>query len=291
MSAVGFTLQPELRYLELLDEVIRELPDYYEVTPETLWFGRSDGTVRPNAFCERFLELGRETQRPFVAHGVGLSIGTLDSRDEERFATALERIREQHERFEFQWYTDHLGASVLGQQNLIMPMAVPFTPDVAQHVRARLLRLREVVGLAGVENTVTYFNLSPALREPNFLRSALDEEGLVLLLDLHNLYTMAQNFGFSEAEYIEQLPLERVIEIHVSGGSMSDPAWLPEGRQLRLDSHDGRVPEPVWQLLEDVLPRCENLRGVTLERMEGTVNEADVAVIRAELLRLKELCK
>ena len=56
---------------------------------------------------------------------------------------------------------------------------------------------------------------------------------------------------------------------------------------MRLDGHDGAVPELVWRMLEAVAPRCPNLRGVTLERMEGTVEDADVPLVAAELARLR----
>ena len=35
---------------------------------------------------------------------------------------------------------------------------------------------------------------------------------------------------------------------------------MPAGRTLRLDSHDDRVPESVWELYEDILDRGFNLR-------------------------------
>ena len=35
--AIGFTLQPEERMLELLGALLREEPDYYELAPETAW--------------------------------------------------------------------------------------------------------------------------------------------------------------------------------------------------------------------------------------------------------------
>ena len=62
------------------------------------------------------------------------------------------------------------------------------------------------------------------------------------------------------------LDLDRVIEIHLSGGADSDPAWLSSGASLTLDSHDASVPEAVWALFERYVGRCTNLRGVTLER-------------------------
>mgnify|MGYP003889179019 CR=1 FL=1 len=45
--------------------------------------------------------------------------------------------------------------------------------------------------------------------------------------------------------------------------------------------------EAVWELLHAVVPRCPNLRGITLERMEGTVTEADVVPLTEELQRLR----
>ena len=108
-----------------------------------------------------------------------------------------------------------------------------------------------------------------------------------VLLDLHNLFTMGVNYGVDPLEYLNRLPLERVIEIHVSGGRDSEPAWLPSGETMRLDSHDDAVPDEVWALLDTALPCCTNLRGVTLERMEGTVGPADVDLLAEELQRVR----
>ena len=49
------------------------------------------------------------------------------------------------------------------------------------------------------------------------------------------------------------------------------------------------MPERVWALLQEVAPRCPNLRGITLERMEGTVGPGDVAGLGAELDRLRRI--
>lgn len=80
-----------------------------------------------------------------------------------------------------------------------------------------------------------------------------------------------------------------MIELHVSGGSYSDASWLPSGAVKRLDSHEGAVVEAVWRLAEALAPRCRNLRGITLERMEGTVRPRDVPLLREELSRVRRL--
>lgn len=287
MIPVGFTLQPEAAFLELLGGVIREGCEYYEIAPETTWRRDAEGALEPNGFHRAFLQIKEETGRPFVAHGVGLSMGTTAASDRARRRRWLARVAEDHRAFGFRWYTDHLGASALAGLQLQLPVPLPMTGAAARVVRGRLAEMQRIVPDVGVENNVGYFMLGDPLEEPAFLRRVLRAPRTHLLLDLHNLYTMAENFGFDAADYLARLDLGRVIELHLSGGVDSDGSWLPSGRVMRLDSHDAAVPEPVWALYEQVAPRCRRLRGVTLERMEGTVTEADVPLLREELRRAR----
>ena len=288
--AVGFSLQPDELFLEALDPVIRTEPDYFEIAPETTWRGQlhdgEDGPFAPNGFADRFLALGQELSKPFVAHGVGLSIGTI-APDPERRRRWLASIGRDQARFDYRWYTDHLGASVLDGREVTMPMALPQTEVAASAVRASLGELRSHVTDVGFENTAFLYFLDDPMGEPAWMESCLSGPGTHLLLDVHNLYANAINAGFDPLEYLNRLPLNRVIEIHVSGGSWSEPSWLESGKRMRLDSHDGTVPEEVWSLLEHALPRCSNLRGVTLERMHGTIDDGDPAIIRDELHRVR----
>jgi uncharacterized protein (UPF0276 family) len=283
---VGFTLQPEEAFLDLLAGVIDEA-DYYEVAPETLWRCDGGGALVPNGFFRRFEALAARGDKRFVAHGVGLSIATSAEADVARQGRWLERIAQDHRTFRFAWYTDHLGASAPAGLAAALPLPLPATAEAAEVVRASLDRLGAIVGDVGVENTVHYFTLGDPLDEPRLLGEILRAPRRHLVLDLHNLFTMGQNFGFDPAEYLARLDLAKVIEIHVSGGSYSDAGWLPSRRVLRLDSHDARVPEEVWDLLDRVAPRCPRLRGVTLERMEGTVTDDDVPRLLDELRRAR----
>jgi uncharacterized protein (UPF0276 family) len=284
---VGFTLQPDAEFLERCARILRGA-DYWEVAPETLWRHRSDGRLEPNGFHRRFLELPRGG-RFFVAHGVGLSLGTAAASDARRRRAWLGRVRADHAAFGFRWYTDHLGASAVDGLAMTLPLPLPMTGEAARVVRRRLAQMQRVVGDVGVEINVAYFLVGDALDEPRFLMDCVRAPRCHLLLDLHNVYTMAQNHGFDPADYLRLLDLGKVIAIHVSGGSDSDPRWLPSRRVLRLDGHDGAVPELVWRMLEAVAPRCPNLRGVTLERMEGTVGDADVPLLAAEMARLRAI--
>jgi uncharacterized protein len=286
---VGLSLMPEQRCLDLLEPACREDVDAFAVTPETTWRRGPDGNWQPNDFHRAFAAIGTRTGKPFVAHAVHGNLGGADPRDDARRARWLARLAIDQATFGFQWLTDHLGACVLGEDALALPIALPMDAGAAALVRDRLVRWQQVVPHTGFENSVFYFLLGDWLGEPEFFARILQAERTHLLLDLHNVFTMARNVGADPYEYLRRLDLDRVIEIHLSGGSDSQPDWLPSRRTLRLDSHDAAVPEPVWQLFEFVAPRCRNLRMATLERMEGTVGPDDVAPVRGELRRLREV--
>lgn len=287
--AVGLTLQPEPAYLELLAPLFAEV-DYFEVTPETAWRrDAASGALVPNGYWREYLRLGEAHDKPFVAHAVHGSFGTAAASDRPRQHEWQQAVAQMHAVFDFGWFTDHLGASVLGDRGVALPIALPMTDVAARLVRERLLSLQQVVPDVGVENSVFYFLLGDWLDEPAFVAEILSPPRTHLLLDLHNAWTMAHNVGADVEDYLTRLDLSRVLEIHLSGGRDSPAGWLPDGRTLRLDSHDDAVPEEVWQLFERVLPRCANLRGVTLERMEGTIDESAVTVVGDELRRIREV--
>src|SRR5262245_35132056 len=190
---VGFALQPDEEFLELCAPLLEEDVDYLEVTPETLWRPHANGELRPNGFHRRALDLAGATGLPFVGHGVGLSMGGADSEDRGRRRAWFDRIRADHALFRFRWYTDHLGATVLGGRALALPGALPMTTAAAGVVRRRLARLRTVIPDVGVENTAAYFLLGDPLDEPAFLNRIVKGPGTHLLLDLHNVFVMAEN--------------------------------------------------------------------------------------------------
>jgi uncharacterized protein (UPF0276 family) len=291
MIPIGFSLQPDLEFMGLLEGVLRESVDYYEVAPETLWRVGESGVLGANGFHRQFAELGRQSEKRFVAHGVGFSVGSSGHADASRRKKWLDRLAEDHRTFRFLWYTDHLGATSLADLAMTLPVAIPTTPYAAGKVRSALSGLQSVVPDVGVENSVLYFALGDPLGEPRFLSSILSAPGMHLLLDLHNVYTNAKNLGFDPQAYLARLDLSKVIEIHLSGGSPSDAAWLSSGEVMRLDAHDSAIPEEVWKLFETTAPRCTRLRGVTIERMEGTVTPNDVPILREEIRRARQMAR
>lgn len=273
---IGLALSGRQSHLDLLAPLVEQV-DFLEVCPEQLW----DSLERLSPRADRYATLGK----PLVAHGLGLSLGTPG--ETERVDRWLAQIARLHQKLDLQWYTDHLGAShTPGGLVTGLHQPLPHTEEAVAAVRERFDRLRTVVPLVGFENTVFYYTLEDPFREAAFYNRLCRETGARLLLDLHNLYTHCRNFALDRWDFVAEIELANVLEIHLSGGSESDQSWL-EGPALRLDSHDGPVPEEVWELAEAVLPRCPNLKGVTLERIEGTVKPEEIPHLSEELARLR----
>lgn len=288
---VGFVLHPDGEYLGLCREIIENEADFFELAPETLWRIEDDSRLVSSPWARVFEEFRARSGKPFVAHGLALSPGTaaLDEPERARLDRWIELIREHHERFQFQWYTEHLGWVNTGGLQAVLPLPLPPNDESVRTVATRLALLKPVIPLVGFENQVSYFGFGHVRDEPPFWNRICHEGDTWLLLDLHNSYTQCLNAEVPLDEYLDAVDLTRVIEIHVSGGSDSDPAWLPSRKVMRLDTHDNPVPEPVWRALERVVPRCPNLRGVVVERLNGTMTEADVPIVRDEVRRAKEI--
>lgn len=292
---LGFVLQPEELFLELLAPVVGPRVDYFEIAPETTWWPEVDGSLGVNGFAAVFAALGRRhapahaTIKPFVAHGVGLSLGSADPADRPRQRRWHARLAEDRRRFGFRWLSDHLAVTHLAGEAVALPLPLPPTAAAAALVRGRLAELQSFCPDVAVENTAHYFTYGDPCDETELIAGVLALPRAHLLLDLYNVVMMGENLGFDPRTYIDRLDLTKVIELHIAGGAPSEPGWLPSGRTYLLDSHEAAVPESVWALLDDIAPRCPNLRGITLERMEGTVAAADVPVIAAELDRLRRV--
>jgi hypothetical protein len=115
------------------------------------------------------------------------------------------------------------------------------------------------------------------MTEGQFLTEITERTGCGLLLDVTNLYTNAAN-GISDLETcLDQIPWDRVVQLHFVGGEWSGPTLI--------DSHSAATPPEVWALLERVLNRCA-VKGVILERDENLPPFSELA---EELVRARQI--
>lgn len=163
-------------------------------------------------------------------------------------------------------------------------MPLPPTEEAARLVAVRAAAIRYRYGVPFLlENTAYYLPDLPADPEIGDEFGLMDRiealSGCRRLLDLHNLYCNALNFGFAPKSALTRIPLDRVLEIHIAGGS-----WC-EG--FYMDGHNGRVPGPVWELLELALSRAPGIAGVVFEILEEYVRRLGPDGIARELERAR----
>jgi len=261
------------------------LAAFVEITPETLCRQRARGTTVEIEIVSALLATAQETcgGLPMVIHGVELSIGSAHGLND-AYLRMLDSFQKE---WPFVWHSEHLGFQTIpGDDNSTLeigvPLPMPATVEAVELVAERSAAIQDRYGVPFMlENPAHYFPKLPSDREIgneyNFLDAFTRKSGCYLLLDLHNLHCNAVNHHFDAREVINTLPLDRVIEIHVAGGSWRDGFWM--------DAHDGRVPEPVWELLEYVLPITPNISGVVFELLEEHAIRLGVSAIENELKR------
>ncbi len=220
-------------------------------------------------------------------HGVYYSLfsGTWGPRQQ----AWLDRLRRVQGTYSFRHISEHFGFMSSGHAHRGAPLPVPLSDATAALGIARIGALREAAGvLVGVENLALAFSREDAFVHGDFLRRLVEPVGGFIVLDLHNLYCQSCNFGLPLKELIGSYPLDRVRELHLSGGS-----WLPapgEAQPVRRDTHDDAVPEALFSILPWVIARCPNLEVIILERLGDTLGDAITeASFREELRRVKAI--
>lgn len=118
--------------------------------------------------------------------------------------------------------------------------------------------------------------------EAAWLTAIIDGARVPLLLDLHNLYANAVNFGLDPAELLLRLPLMSVGAVHLSGGHWID-APNGAGRRL-LDDHLHDVPPAVFDLLTLLARHAPQPLTVIVER-DGNYPSFDHVLDQLQLAR------
>lgn len=248
--------------------ILAERPrnDFFEVLSDNYLNTRG----RPLWFLE---QIARDY--PLVLHGVGLSIGSTDPLDE-RYLSELKALRD---RFGACWVSDHIAWSGVNGRHGHDLYPVPFTEEALWHIVRRVRQVQDVLEAPLVlENPSTYLRFAGStLSEADFVRALVEEADAALLLDVNNVYVNAHNHGFDAIDYIDRLPLERVVQFHVAGHTEAD-GYL-------ADTHGGEVVPGVWKLLLHAFQR--GARAAVLVEWDADIPDFDR--VQREALRARSL--
>lgn len=180
---------------------------------------------------------------PVTLHCVGMSLGGMDPID---FAY-LAKIKKFAQELEPLCISDHLCWTSFNQQHALDLLPLPYTQETISHVSERIMQIQDFLKTTLViENVSSYLSYGCSdLNEWEFLTAIAETANCKILLDLNNIYVSQYNNDIDAKEYISNIPLHLVAEIHLAG-------FENKGTYL-LDAHNHEVSSPVWELYQEVM--------------------------------------
>jgi len=175
---------------------------------------------------------------PFVLHGVSLSVGSTDPVNFDY----LTKLKDLAKRTKAHWISDHLcwtGVTGLNTHDLL-PM--PYTTEALKHTIQRVKIIQDFIERPiALENASTYLEFAASTwPESEFLATIAEEADCGILLDVNNVYVSSFNHGFDPKAYIDRIPRDRVVQMHLAGHTN-------KGTHI-LDTHSDYVIDTVWKL-------------------------------------------
>lgn len=203
-----------------------------------------------------------------IGHGVYYSL--FDARWTERQEEWLKKLKEEVSLRKYNHIPEHFGFMNTENFHQGVPLPVSLHPNTLEIGKDRLYRLQEAINIpVGIENLAFSFSVDDVKEQGVFLDKLTEDTDSFLILDLHNIFCQSCNFNASLQEIIDLYPLEKVKEIHLSGGSWQESVYGKN--KVRRDTHDDVIPKEIFSVLSSVLTQCENLEYVIIERLGHTL--------------------
>jgi hypothetical protein len=182
---------------------------------------------------------------PLTLHCVGMSLASVEPLD----LDYCQKIKALSKRVNAHWISEHLcfSAALGAYSHDLLP--IPYHQETLAHCVQRVVQIQEVLGeRILVENVSSYMTFENSeMSEIEFINALAEQADCDLLIDVNNIYVNQLNHGLDSKAYIDQLPLERVKEIHLAGYQQQE--------NFVLDAHNNPVSEPVWQLYQRLIKK------------------------------------
>ncbi len=234
--------------------------DWFEIVSENF----IDTAGRPMHFLDQIAE-----RYPIVMHGVSLSVGSTDPID----FGFLDKLKALAKRTKARWLGDHVcwtGVAGLNGHDLY---PVPYTEEGLRHMISRVRIIQDYLERPLVlENPSTYLTFAASsMPEEEFISRLAVEANCALLLDVNNVYVTCRNHDLDPVAYLDAIPLEHVVQIHLAGHT--------DNGTHCVDTHDGRVIDAVWDLYARVIARA----GGRATLLEWDANIPKFSVLQQEV--------
>lgn len=109
--------------------------------------------------------------------------------------------------------------------------------------------------------------------EPHFIKEIVEETGCRMLLDFGHVVVSTTNMNYPRViDYINELPLEKVVEIHMSGAGIREGVARDSHHPINKEGQ--REPEYLEKALQS--GKLTNLKAITLETFEDVLSQLEM---------------
>ena len=269
---VGIIYSPSIEHIQFPEGLI----DTLEIEPQTLCIRNKDGQlIAPK---EVFDAIAAKPYHKLV-HSIGAPVGgSLAPADDQ-----LKLIQYAADIFNSPWVTEHLSFNAVTEFNTGFFLPPCQTEKGLQQAVANVNRLQNAIDRPiAVETGVNYLRPNnKEMSDGQFVQQLCKATGCGILLDVHNLFANQLNGRESIHEFLKQIDLEHVVEIHIAGGTELNGLWL--------DSHSGPIDKRLLAITRELLPDLPNLKEITYEIFDSYVPVVGDAVILKEMEDVRKL--
>jgi len=258
--------------IEPLIESHPELFDLLEIEPQTTWIKTAD-RQRPFQADNQVLDhLARLPGRKII-HSVGRPIGGTVAPE----VAELDLLKDTIRHFDAPWASDHLSFNQTNEFATGFFLPPRQTPAGVETAASAIRRLQAALMVPiAVETGVSYLRpRDDELPDGEFVARVVEMADCGLLLDLHNVYCNSVNGRQPLDKFLDQLPLDRVWEVHLAGGFELDGFYL--------DAHSGAIPEPLRALVEEIISHLPNLKAIVFEIFPSFIPDVGLDLVRDQL--------
>ncbi|MGY5130789.1 DUF692 domain-containing protein [Streptomyces nigrescens] len=251
--------------------------DHVEVTPDAFVDENSDGVSLQIDALHELRDLASDAT--VIIHGVGLSIGSYDGWSDD-YLRCLDQLMDT---VNVAWHSEHLGYTKVRGEFLGTMLPLPRTKEALELVIERVAAIQERYPFPFLlENVVRLLpDHDSNYTEAAFLNELTSATGCGILLDVYNLECDQANNGFEIEEFVSELDLNTVREIHVAGGV--------EHRGIMLDVHSRPMKASTLNLAKEVTIRAPHVETVTYELLDEAAPILGPDLIASELVRMRAM--
>lgn len=192
---------------------------------------------------------------PILIHSIDLSLVSVQP----PLFNKIQKLKNTVKYIQPSWVSEHLSFSRSSEIEIDSFIPLQYTEEAVEVVSKHIKMLKSKIGVpVAMENITHDFSWPESdYAEVEFISRVVEKADCGLLLDITNLYINAHNLSYDPYTFLDSLPKERIMQLHVAGNSQDNGKLV--------DSHVGGIHPEVLGYMEWIF-RNTSCRAALIER-------------------------